>query len=90
MARERDELTNPSEPEERAHGAHGKGDAREQRVDDARVQPATREAAEQRRAGGPSTGDAAKDKLTSRLGDSAWGDAASGGSTIDKRPPDEE
>jgi hypothetical protein len=53
---------------DRAHGTHGKGDAREQRLDDVVSQPATRKAD------------------VGMTSDASWGDAGSGGSTIDKLP----
>ncbi|MFL5575265.1 MAG: hypothetical protein ACJ79S_04785 [Gemmatimonadaceae bacterium] len=78
MAKEkRDDAHGANDPEhytesaaDRAHGTHGKGDVREQRLDEANVQPPN-----------PPTADVG---LTS---DANWGDAASGGSTIDKRSP---
>lgn len=64
--------------DDKAHGTHGKGDSREQRVDEA-------------------TPDTGKDRpgaykslesATSELSDAGWGNAASGGSSVDKRPPE--
>ncbi len=51
----------------KAHGTHGKGDSREERVDDDAPQP-----------------DLTKGYVA---GSDGWGDAASGGSSVDKRPP---
>ena len=75
---------------DRAHGAHGQGDSRETRQDDATSTPATREAARTREASSEQAGERVKDTLTSQMGDANWGDAASGGSTIDKRSPKKE
>jgi hypothetical protein len=72
---------------DKAHGTHGKGDAREQRIDDVSPEPATKSAAQQRDAARPNSPEPLGDKLTGQLGDANWGDAASGGSTIDKRSP---
>ena len=73
---------------DKAHGTHGKGDAREQRIDDVAPEPATKDAARQRQAARPNSPEPLGDKLTGQLGDASWGDAGSGGSTIDKRAPD--
>lgn len=71
--------------DDRAHGTHGKGDSREQRVDDVAPAPATADARRLRAAS--NTGSVDPEKLMGQLGDASWGDAASGGSTIDKRSP---
>jgi hypothetical protein len=72
---------------DRAHGTHGQGDSREERVDDVTVEPATREAARVREASSDAAAERVKETLTGHMGDANWGDAASGGSTIDKRSP---
>lgn len=71
--------------DDKAHGTHGKGDSREQRVDDVAPAPATADAGRLREAA--NTGSLDPDKLKGQLGDASWGDAGSGGSTIDKRSP---
>jgi hypothetical protein len=69
---------------DRAHGTHGKGDAREERLDDRVVEPGNsgkaQSAADPRR--DPNAHDG-------NLSDTGWGNAAAGGSVIDKRPPKE-
>ena len=74
--------------DEKAHGVHGKGDGREERVDDVIVEPATKEAAQQRDARRPNSPEDLGRKLEGHMGDASWGDAGSGGSTVDKRSPE--
>jgi len=57
-------------------------------VDDVAQTPATKDAAHQRNAADPTAAERVKDTLTGQMGDANWGDAASGGSTIDKRSPE--
>jgi len=67
---------------DRAHGTHGKGDAREERLDEPVVEPGN--------AGDPESAPesrAYQQGQEGNLSDAAWGNAASGGSVIDKRPP---
>jgi len=63
--------------DDRAHGTHGKGDSREQRVD-----PATPEPGKDRKGALTSL-----EAATSELSDAGWGSAAAGDSSVDKRPP---
>jgi hypothetical protein len=86
MSEKRHEETGASD---RTHGTHGKGDSREHRTDEVSPEPATKSAAQQRDARRPNSPEPLGDKLTGQLGDASWGDAGSGGSTIDKRSPDE-
>jgi hypothetical protein len=60
---------------DRAHGTHGKGDAREERLDDAVVEP-----------GNSADVEAQRKFVEGRMGDPQWGSEGSGGSTVDKRP----
>jgi hypothetical protein len=81
---------NEQEASDRAHGTHGQGDSRETRQDDVATTPASKEAAQPREVTDENTAERVKDTLTSQMGDASWGDAASGGSTIDKRSPKKE
>jgi hypothetical protein len=68
---------------DKAHGTHGKGDSREQLVNDSPVEPGN--------AGNPESAAESRAYRTGQegnLADSAWGNAAAGGSVIDKRPPE--
>lgn len=65
-----------------AHGAHGKGDSRENAVFPSPTMTGN--------SGEPESGtrpDKAADAQTSKLSDAAWGAGAAGGSVADKRPP---
>jgi len=57
------------------------------RGDEVVVEPPTKEAAQQRGARRPGSPEELARKLEGHLGDANWGDAASGGSVIDKRRP---
>jgi len=63
---------------DRAHGTHGRGDAREERLDDATVDP-----------GNTADVEARRKFVDGRMGDAGWGSEASGGSSIDKRPAEQ-
>jgi hypothetical protein len=70
---------------DRAHGTHGQGDSREQRVDESSVEPGN--------AGKPESTPESRgyrEGQDGNLSDAAWGNAASGGSVIDKRAPEKE
>ena len=69
----------------KAHGTHGKGDSREQFLDDRRVEPGNQRAA-QAGEGGANPQKLA-DTLTGELGDAGWGSAGAGDSSIDTRSP---
>ncbi len=69
----------------KAHGTHGKGDSREQFLDDRRVEPGNQRAA-QAGEGGANPEKLAQ-QLTGELGDAGWGSAAAGDSSIDTRSP---
>jgi hypothetical protein len=58
------------------HGAHGKGDAREELDSHTRIEPSTRRQEDL----------ASPDQATGELANGQWGSAASGGSVVDKRP----
>jgi hypothetical protein len=67
---------------DRAHGTHGKGDSREQYLAESPVEPGN--------AGRPESAPDARayqQGQDGNLSDAAWGNAASGGSVIDKRSP---
>lgn len=83
MADERTGRDRPESAPERAHGTHGKGDSREEYRNDERVHPGN-----ESRADTPSEEAALRDSA-GELGDAGWGSAASGGSVMDRRSPDE-
>ena len=62
---------------DKAHGTHGRGDGREERLDEAQVEPGN-------------TADVEKEGKwkEGRMGDAGWGSEGSGGSSIDKRGKD--
>ena len=60
------------------HGAHGRGDAREQLDSNPPIETPTREQGEID----------SLDEATGRLANGQWGSAAAGGSVIDKRAPE--
>jgi hypothetical protein len=64
--------TDNDSADQKAHGTHGRGFGKEQRVDDADVEP-------------DMTHDTESDGMR---GDAGWGSAGSGGSVIDKRGKD--
>jgi hypothetical protein len=69
--------------QDRAHGTHGKGDARETLQSDALVEAGN--------AGDPESAvnsRAYREGQTGNLSDAARGNAPSGGSVIDRRPPE--
>ncbi len=68
---------------DRGHGAHGKGDSRENAVFPAPTEPG--------HSGTPESAarpNKAADVQTSKLSDAGWGAGAAGGSVADKRSPD--
>jgi hypothetical protein len=67
----------------RAHGTHGKGDSREEYLDDRKVEPGNARAAQ----AGEANPQKLADTLTGELGDAGWGSAAAGDSSIDTRSP---
>ena len=67
-----DRRTDGDSADQKAHGTHGRGKGDEQRVDDANVEPDKARGTEKE--GG--------------RGEAGWGSQGSGGSVIDKRPPD--
>ncbi len=67
---------------QRAHGAHGKGDSREQDLAEPQVEPDGAEEPDV----SPADGDALREQVS--RGSAGWGSAGSGGSTIDKRGPE--
>lgn len=82
MAGDRDRIDDvPHDMEQasdRAHGAHGKGDERETRLDPEPTGPGNEGASQ-------GSGADAAERSTSRLSDAAWGAGAAGGSVVDKR-----
>ena len=69
------------EAADRAHGTHGKGDGRERRVDDARVESGSE--------GDHQSAEASDlQAKAGQLGDAGWGSAGAGGSVVDKRGPE--
>src|SRR5215204_3038667 len=71
------------EPEDRAHGTHGKGFSDETRVDDAPITTGDRDTL--RQAQDPEAFKRTADK--GNMGGAGWGNEAAGGSSVDKRPP---
>ena len=69
----------------RAHGAHGKGTSQEVRQDEVAMEPdgsnTTALGGDGRETGAP--------RGEGMRGSAGWGNAASGGSVVDKRSPDE-
>lgn len=76
---------------ERAHGTHGKGFMDEQLVDEQATD--TGDDPQFRTAGGggdqPPDPQRMKDNSAGRMGGPGWGSEAVGGSTVDRRPPED-